>query len=306
MRKRTEMKQRFITSIFIVLVTVVAILSKLLPYTMGDYVFDIFVLGIAFVASMEVCDIMEHSKKKINKFLATLYVAVNYVTLLSSFRHIELYFILLLQVVVLFLYSLFVLLAEWIKDKKTSLKQHIVTTMNTVLVCVYPAFFLMLLLNINHVDGFHAGAEYFSLAFVLLIFAITWLTDTFAYLIGCTLKGPKIAPKISPNKTISGSIGGLLGGMAGAMLIYLIICKVPALSTIVDMYNLAWWHFLIVGMVGSVCGQIGDLFESKLKRNAGVKDSGNLFPGHGGMLDRFDAMIFVSTFVYLVILLILL
>lgn len=306
MRKRTEMKQRFITSIFIVLVTVVAIFSKLLPYTMGDYVFDIFVLGIAFVASMEVCDIMEHGKKKLNKLLATMYVAVNYVVLLSSFRHVAFYFILLLEVLFLALYAIFVLFVEWVKDRKTPLKQHIVSTLNTLLVCIYPTFFLMLILNFNHADGFHAGAEYFSLAFVLLVFAITWLTDTFAYLIGCTLKGPKIAPKISPNKTISGSIGGLLGGMAGAMLIYFTLCKISAFTTILSMYNLTWWHFLIIGMVGSVCGQIGDLFESKLKRNAGVKDSGNIFPGHGGMLDRFDAMIFVSTFVYLVILLILL
>ena len=145
-----------------------------------------------------------------------------------------------------------------------------------------------------------------ALLVIVMIFAITWLTDTFAYLVGRTFKGPKLAPKISPNKTISGSIGGLLGGIAGAMLVFLLVYKVSVLSTILSMYSLKWWHFLIVGAVGSALGQMGDLFESKLKRNAGVKDSGNIFPGHGGMLDRFDAMIFVSTFVYLVILFILL
>ena len=300
------MKQRFITSIFIVLATILAIASKLLPYTIGDYIFDIFVLAIAYVASIEVCNIMEKSSKKLNKFMASMYAVVNYVILLSSFRFFEFYTIILIQVLALFVYWLISLTVEWVNDKKVPLKQHLVTSLNTILVCLYPTFFLLLLLNFNHADEFHAGVKYFSLVFVIMIFAITWLTDTFAYLVGRTFKGPKLAPKISPNKTISGAIGGLLGGVAGAMLVYLLVYKVSALSTILSMFNLTWWHFLIIGAVGSALGQIGDLFESKLKRNAGVKDSGNIFPGHGGMLDRFDAMIFVSTFVYLVILFILL
>ncbi|MBQ9795898.1 MAG: phosphatidate cytidylyltransferase [Clostridia bacterium] len=300
-----KLKQRFKTSIFIVLATVLAIISKLLPYTIGDYIFDIFVLAIAYVASMEIGNIMEKNNKKLNKFMASLYAVVNYVVLILSFRHVEFYTIILIQFVALFCYWLLILLIEWLNNRKTPFKQHVVTSLNTILTCIYPTFFLMLLLNFNHADEFHAGVKYFSLVFVVMVFAITWLTDTFAYLVGCTLKGPKLAPKISPNKTISGSIGGILGGIAGAMLVYLLVYNVSALSTILSMYNLAWWHFLLIGLFGSVCGQIGDLFESKLKRNAGVKDSGDIFPGHGGMLDRFDAMIFVATFVYLVILLIL-
>ena len=300
------MKQRFITSIFIVLATVLAVASKLLPYTIGDYVFDIFVLAIAYVASIEVCNIMEKNNKKLNKFMASIYALVNYVILLSCFRYVEFYTIILIQVLALFIYWLIALLIEWVKDKKVPMRQHLVTSMNTILACLYPTFFLLLLLNFNHADEYHAGVKYFSLVFIIMIFAITWLTDTFAYLVGRTFKGPKLAPKISPNKTISGAIGGLLGGIAGAMLVYLLVYHVSALSTILSMFNLKWWHFLIVGAIGSALGQMGDLFESKLKRNAGVKDSGNIFPGHGGMLDRFDAMIFVSTFVYLVILFILL
>ena len=300
------MKQRFITSIFIVLATVLAVASKLLPYTIGDYVFDIFVLAIAYVASIEVCNIMEKNNKKLNKFMVSMYALVNYVSLLSCFRYVEFYTIILIQVLALFIYWLIALLIEWVKDKKVPMRQHLVTSMNTILACLYPTFFLLLLLNFNHADEYHAVLKYFSLVFIIIIFAITWLTDTFAYLVGRTFKGPKLAPKISPNKTISGAIGGLLGGIAGAMLVYLLVYHVSALSTILSMFNLKWWHFLIVGAIGSALGQMGDLFESKLKRNAGVKDSGNIFPGHGGMLDRFDAMIFVSTFVYLVILFILL
>lgn len=296
-----KLKQRFKTSVFIVLATVLAIISKLLPYTIGDYIFDIFILAIAYVASMEVCNIMEHSNKKINKFMVALYVLINYIVLICCFRYVQFYSLILIQLIVLVAFGLGVLTIESLKDRKTPIKQHAITTLNTVLACVYPTFLLLLILNFNHADEFHAGVKYFSLVFVVMVFAITWLTDTFAYLIGCTVKGPKLAPKISPNKTISGSVGGLLGGIIGAMLVYGLVYNVDSLSTILSMYNLAWWHFLLIGLFGSIFGQIGDLFESKLKRNAGVKDSGDIFPGHGGMLDRFDALIFVSSFVYLVI-----
>ena len=300
------MKQRFFTSLFIVLATVIAVFSKLLPYTIGDYIFDIFILIIAIVASIEVTKIMEQSKKKLNKLMASMYAVVNYVVLITSYKFVEFYELILIQVGCLAIYWLISFLLEYFKNTKVPVKQHMVTSFNTLLACVYPTFFLLLLLNVNHADEFHAGVKYFSLLFIITVFVITYLTDTFAYLVGCSLKGPKLAPKISPKKTISGAIGGFLGGMIGAVILYFIARAIPDLSAVINMYELAWWHFLIIGGLGSVLGQIGDLFESKLKRNAGIKDSGDIFPGHGGMLDRYDALIFVSAFMYLVIFIILL
>ena len=299
------MKQRFITSIFIVLATVLAIVSKLLPYNIGDYIFDIFIIGIVFVAGFEMCNMFEKNNKKVNKFLASMYGVFNYIILLLCFKGIDFYAILLIETLALALYWLIILMIEYFKDQTTPMKVHLTTTLNTLLACIYPGFFFCLMINFNHSD-FYAGMRYFSLAFIIMIFAITYLTDTFAYLVGRTFKGPKLAPKISPNKTISGAVGGLLGGIAGAMLVFLLIYNVDSMATMLSMFNLHWWHFLLIGMFGSVCGQIGDLFESKLKRNANIKDSGNIFPGHGGMLDRIDAMIFVTTFVYFVIFIILL
>ena len=293
------MKQRAITSIYIVLVSVLAILSKLLPHSIGDYIFDIFILGVTIVAGFEICNILQANKRKVNKFMASMYCIVNYVVLLLCLGKVDFYTILFIQVAVLFVYWLLALLVEFFKDKTTPAKQHLITSSNTILACIYPSFFFCLLLNFNHADAVYAGIKYFSFVFIVMIFAITWLTDTFAYLVGRTLTGPKLAPKISPNKTISGAIGGLLGGIVGAMLVYALVYNVSALSEILS--RLSWWNFLLIGAIGSAFGQMGDLFESKLKRNAGVKDSGNIFPGHGGMLDRIDAMIFISTFVYIVI-----
>ena len=300
------MKQRFITSIYIVLATVLAVLSKLLPYSIGDYIFDIFILSVTMVASFEICNIMQANNKKLNRYFACFYGIINYIALLFSFKKVEFYQILLIEFAVLVAYWVTILLVEFFKNKDLPTKQHLVTSLNTILACIYPTFFFMLLLNFNHVDKFHAGVEYFSFVFIVMLVIITWFTDTFAYLVGRTLKGPKLAPKISPNKTISGAVGGLLGGIGGAMLIFLIVKLVPSLNAIIDMFSLKWWHFLLIGMFGSMFGQMGDLFESKLKRNAGIKDSGSIFPGHGGMLDRIDAMIFISTFVYIVIFIILL
>ena len=286
------MKQRAITSVYIVLASVLAILSKLIPY-IGEYIFDVFILGVTFVASIEICNMMETNKRKVNKILASFYCVFNYAILLLCVGKVKFSTILLIEAGALFGYWLITLLVEFFKDQNLPAKQHLVTSLNTLLACVYPSFFFCLLLNFNHADECYAGVKNFSFIFVIMIFAITWLTDTFAYLVGRTFKGPKLAPKISPNKTISGAVGGLLGGIAGAMLIYLLVYFIPSLSTTLSMFDLHWWHFLLVGMVGSVFGQMGDLFESKLKRNAGIKDSGNIFPGHGGMLDRIDAMIFI-------------
>ncbi len=299
------MKQRFITSIFIVLASVLAILAKLLPYTIGDYIFDIFILGITMVATFELCNMMETNKKTVNKFLATMYCVANYAVLLICYKRVSFSSILLFEILALAIYWLVILLVEYLMDREAPLRQHFVTSGNTLLACIYPAFFFCLLINFNHADEFQAGVKYFSLIFIMMIFLITWLTDTFAYLVGRTIKGPKLAPKISPNKTISGAVGGLIGGIVGAMLIFWLSHSISALNAVLTMFSLKWWHFLLIGMFASVCGQAGDLFESKLKRNAGIKDSGNIFPGHGGMLDRVDAMIFVSTFMYVVIFIIL-
>jgi CDP-diglyceride synthetase len=257
------------------------------------------------VASFEICNMMEKNNKKLNKFMASMYCIFNYVVLLLSVGRVELSTLMLIQFAGLILYWIIALLIEFFKNSEASSKDQLTTSLNTILACVYPSFFFCLLLNLNHMDLAYAGIKYFSLAFLIMIIAITLLTDTFAYLVGRTLKGPKLAPKISPNKTISGAVGGLLGGIAAAMLVFVLIYNVPALSTIISMYNLKWWHFLLIGMFASIFGQMGDLFESKLKRNCGVKDSGEIFPGHGGMLDRIDAMIFVATFVYVVIFLLL-
>jgi len=112
------------------------------------------------------------------------------------------------------------------------------------------------------------------------VFVVTWATDIFAYFAGRAIGGPKLAPRISPNKTWAGLIGGMIGAGLCAWL----------LATWFEME----WFFLWMGAPMGLVAQIGDLYESWEKRRAGVKDSGTLLPGHGGVLDRLDGLLAVS------------
>ncbi len=288
------MKKRTLTSIFIVLAVALVVAAKFLPHTIGDYIFDIFILLLTFVASFEMCLLLEARNKTVNRILVCFYGVFNYVVLLIFKNIVSYYYVLLIQLGLLFIYFIATLLVEILAEKK-SLKANFYNSLNSLIAYIYPTFLFTSFLFINHIDEF-AGVNHMSVMLILLVIATTFLTDTFAFVFGSLIKGPKLAPKISPNKTISGAVSGLVGGVAGAMLVFAIFYNIPQTQIIITSFSLSWWKFLIIGLIGSIFGQIGDLLESKIKRVANVKDSGNLFPGHGGMLDRIDSMILVVTF----------
>jgi len=120
---------------------------------------------------------------------------------------------------------------------------------------------------------------------VLAALAITWATDTGAYFAGRRFGKRRLLPKVSPNKTVAGSIGGAVLAAAAALIA-------------AYFWGINWSYGLALGLAASLAGQLGDLFESALKRFAGVKDSGSILPGHGGVLDRFDSFLFAVPVVY--------
>lgn len=124
-----------------------------------------------------------------------------------------------------------------------------------------------------------------GLQWLMLAVLCTWATDIGAYLVGMKFGKRKLAPRISPNKSVEGAMGGLIASTLTAIIIGLLL-KFP------------FGILPLLGVVISVVGQTGDLVESALKREAKVKDSGTLFPGHGGILDRFDSLVFVVPVVY--------
>jgi phosphatidate cytidylyltransferase len=121
-------------------------------------------------------------------------------------------------------------------------------------------------------------------ALAITLFFVIWATDIGAYFAGKTIGGPKIAPSISPNKTWAGLIGGMIAAMITAYgMVYFLINA-----------DIAPFGILILGGVSAILAQAGDFSESAWKRKFGIKDASNLIPGHGGVLDRLDGILFVA------------
>jgi len=145
--------------------------------------------------------------------------------------------------------------------------------------------------NIYLVRDFYAYGIYF----VWLIFISAWATDTGAYFVGKSFGKHKLTPVLSPNKTVEGAVGGVL---SSAVLSFVYGIFVSRMFTIKDINVILFC--VILGVTGSVLAQFGDLTASAIKRYTGIKDYGRIFPGHGGVLDRFDSVIFTAPAVYLV------
>lgn len=149
----------------------------------------------------------------------------------------------------------------------------------------YVSLPVMLLFWIATPDAYYKPNRVFGLLWLV------WTNDTLAYLVGSRIGKNKLFERISPKKTWEGTIGGIVGTIAMAWV----------LAQYVPDFSPAQW--LALGGVVSIFGTLGDLVESMLKRSAGVKDSGSLFPGHGGFLDRFDAFLFMLPFAWLAVVL---
>ena len=291
------MKKRAISSIYIMLAIVLAVASKFLI----SEIFDIFIAVIGIVGALEMCNILEKRNIKVNRLLSSMFIVVLYFAVILAINtSVEVYIALLYMLDACLIYLVVIFVYELIVAKKDRLGQALSTTLNSLLVMIYPALLLSIFFIINHIEAFttlNIEVPYLSLIFIIFIWGIALLSDTFAYLVGSTLRGPKLCPKISPNKSWSGAIGGVIGGVLMGVITYLLIRNIDCLNIILTgtKINLAW--LMILGGLGSAVSQVGDIFESYLKRKAGVKDSGNFMPGHGGMLDRVDALMFALVFV---------
>jgi phosphatidate cytidylyltransferase len=155
----------------------------------------------------------------------------------------------------------------------------------TVFGSLYASTLLAFTIAIRH--GPHSDAHpRGSVALVVLPLVVTWVCDTCAMAAGTLIGGPKLAPVLSPRKTWAGAVGGLVGGLIAALVYGPLVLDRVAL-------RLGVWQLAAVGFVVALAAQVGDVAESLFKREAGVKDSSSLIPGHGGVLDRLDSLYFV-------------
>jgi phosphatidate cytidylyltransferase len=153
----------------------------------------------------------------------------------------------------------------------------------TIVGALYVGWMLSYWLNLR---GLEDGRNWVCLAMLT-----TFANDTGAYFIGRARGKHKLAPAVSPAKTWEGAIGGLVSAILAAMVVAVIL-------SLISPFTIKYWQIILLGFLVSLFAQLGDLVESLLKRNMGVKESGNLLPGHGGILDRFDSLMFVGAVIY--------
>ncbi len=252
--------QRTLTGILFVLIIIGGIVYS--PFSLFVVFFVITILGMT-----EMHQMIKVNGTNPSYFLTLLsgsFVYVSAFLVSSGISHTKLFYLFIPVALSVFIAELF--------RKQEKPFQNIASTFIIVLMVAVP---FALLHKIAFMNG------YYNFRTPLIIFVLVWLNDTGAYLFGVSIGRHKMFPRISPKKSWEGTIGGLLVTLLGAGEVYILW---PALS-------LPQW--LVFGALVSVFAVFGDLSESMLKRSFNVKDSGTLLPGHGGVLDRFDSILFV-------------
>lgn len=300
------MKQRLLTGLGLIAVLILALAMRQVTL----YIFDLFIGLIAFYSLMEMTKLLSKSGKYNNELVSYIYLVLSYTLLMVCIVFgAPLYMVLIYQVLLLALLFTVVFLIEIIFRKKS--ENEIKTrklkiginlfalkkALHTLYSLIYPTLLFMIFVFINHLSDVSlfneiTNIDNFAFFSLVLIFALPVLADTFAYLTGNLIGGKKLCEKLSPKKTISGAIGGVVWTMIGGVCIFLIFNAFNIYNNLFATLSIEFWHFIIVGFVSSIFCIAGDLFESYLKRKAEVKDSGDIFPGHGGFLDRLDSHLF--------------
>ncbi len=311
------MKTRLMSSIVFIFILAISFILKIF---VSNYFFDAVILLIAIIGSFEMSRLLTKMGRFNDKYLSTIFpcfLLLAYILGIKYDAQIGVLYTIIIAVATMVLFFIISFLIPLISFKKTRIelktrkditsiwKFSIIKALNTAVVFIYPTFLISFLVLINHFEDlsstfaltdFGGKISFFCL---LLAFLIPIFTDTFAYLTGSVIGGKKLAPKISPKKTISGAIGGLIWCVLLSITVFCLFNAVPSMSTLLSRANITLWKVGIISAVGSLVGQGGDLLESFFKRSAGIKDSGKIMPGHGGILDRFDSHFIVAPIVFI-------
>jgi len=289
------MLKRTITGLIILIITAGCIALRLV----SELFFDAFVLITIYGSVLE----FYMAYKKVEKKVYIVPLILLPVGCWAAFRYAPNPYVYILGAILLMLlYSSIMELIEnaenrqlnedgSVKDDQTKLFYKTQTTMH---VLVYPIVALSFLFGLNYLGqttGFVA---------LVLLFAVTMLTDVFAYVFGVWLgrNGKKLSPEISPKKSIVGTIFGLVGGLVGAGLCFLLCYHLKLFGDFNISIASSIILFSLAGVLGSACTQIGDLVASAFKRRIGIKDFGKIFPGHGGFTDRVDGLMIAGILIY--------
>ena len=263
---------RCLSAVVLVIIAVVALLF-------GGPVLLLTLFGISCVAFYELskaCGI--HTEKKCNLIEGIGYVSIVGLYAMVYFAYQDIYAI--FWIVLVFIAMMFVYVFAFPKYSAMQIMAAFFGVM-------YAPFMFSFIYHIRQTEN--------GIFMVWMVFVCSWISDTFAYLVGMSIGKHKLAPVLSPKKSIEGSIGGV----AGSALVGAIFGYIFANYTGQDMQMV--YACAVIGAVGSIVSQIGDLAASAIKRNHEIKDYGHLIPGHGGIMDRFDSVIVSAPMIYFLV-----
>jgi phosphatidate cytidylyltransferase len=240
----------------------------------GYYLFGL-VLLVSTISYWEFVRLAAHKGAFAQLILGELFVIVSVCAL---------FFNLALLIPILFIAITLFLFVELYRKKGSPLLNLGATLFGGLFFSLMFGSFMLIhnLASIHNIESAEIGQ------WILLLILSIWACDSAAMIIGSYFGRRKLMPRISPNKSIEGTVAGFLFGILAAY-----ICHIWFID------DLSPLHSMAIGAIGGSFGQYGDLFESMLKRDAGVKDSSNLIPGHGGMMDRFDSLTISAPIMYL-------
>lgn len=260
-----------------VLVSIIAIPFILAASYFGGYFFLFFVSVIALISFYEFSIIAQNKNMYANLFVGL--VSVFFFVVNSYLKLFDQFYLLLLIIALLCLSELF-------RNKESALLNLGAVILGIVYIGLFSSSLVLLREFYNQPEESYSQGG----LLIIAIFASIWICDSAAYYIGTALGKHKLFPRVSPKKSWEGAIAGFL---------FAILTMVSAKLITLDF--LSWNSALgIGGIIGSL-GQIGDLIESLFKRDAGVKDSSGLIPGHGGIFDRFDSLIYSAPFILILL-----
>lgn len=304
------MKKRVISASILVAILVGVFAFKLIP-TYGLFIFDLFVGVLAIFAGLEMSKLLGNMKILNSEIAVGLFPSLMfaghtffYIFGLKTFWWfvIQAGILIFAFLLVFLVYSLNI---KQIKQQRetlglTNVRFGIKTALGSLIAFVYPCLLIGSFMFANRIDELsHFSIAQFNgnLSWLILCSAIflAVVSDTAAFFAGKFVGGMKLG-NISPNKTIIGCVSGLVFSSILMGAAYYIFNAISVYSFAFLANNISVWMFLVYGLLGSIVCQAGDLFESFLKRKSGVKDSGTILPGHGGILDRIDSHLFGMPF----------
>ncbi len=292
------MKKRVISGVVYTTLLLGFFLLKIyLPQPWGDLAFDALIYFFAVVGTREMLRASSALLTRAEKGIVTVFsiICIPACALSEAFLGGGVYVV----AACLILLAAALLCFLVLKNEETRIEN-----VGSAFVCaVYPTLLLCVLVLTNHFKGENGAVLSDSVLAMLFIFIVSPISDVAAFFTGMSLRKKfpkKFAPTISPNKTVVGFIGGIIGGALAGVGIYFAYNAICG-----DFSNLyvGLPVYLAVGLLASVASAFGDLVESAIKRERGIKDMGNIMPGHGGVLDRIDGTMFATIVVYVAFLL---